>query len=466
MTGTLAGPGRQIAAALVAAVYLALPMSAAAQSFKPPQGTSPAPVRGGMHKTPTQGVQPAGYLEPDAGESIASPQPVPQPQPLVGDGEPMPQEPYDHELQMDVDYGCGRGLWVRAEYLNWWTKGFATPPLVTTSPVGTARTDAGVLGLPTTAVLYGGDNLPNEFQPGGQVRIGYWVDPCEAMGIEAAYFGLGSVGSSFSASNQQFPILARPFLNLDPANVGNDAELVAFPNLFSGSINVSSDTQLQGSELQVRRALCGDCFCRIDWVAGWRYTQLNENLRISDGRTVLSSDSGLTVGTTLGEFDQFKTQNIFNGAQIGFVTETRRCCVWVETRMTVALGNNHTQTNISGQTITTTPATAGAAQTVVTPHGLLALPTNVGSYSDDNFAVIPQLGVTLGWDITCNLRATLGYTFMYWSQVVRPGDQIDPELNLSQIAPGGLVGVARPLYPGALSDFWAQGLNVGLNYRF
>lgn len=79
---------------------------------------------------------------------------------------------------------------------------------------------------------------------------------------------------------------------------------------------------------------------------------------------------------------------------------------------------------------------------------------------------MPELGITLGYDFTCRLRATFGYTFLYWSKVARPGEQIDTELNPSQFPPGTLVGAPHPQFVFHTSDFWAQGLNFGLEYRF
>jgi hypothetical protein len=99
---------------------------------------------------------------------------------------------------------------------------------------------------------------------------------------------------------------------------------------------------------------------------------------------------------------------------------------------------------------------------VVTPEGLLARSTNIGSWEDDQFAVIPELAVQLQCQLTCRLRATFGYRFMYWSQVVRAGEQIDLDLNLD--LPDPPAERPRPLM--RTSDFWAQGLNFGLDYRF
>ena len=98
--------------------------------------------------------------------------------------------------------------------------------------------------------------------------------------------------------------------------------------------------------------------------------------------------------------------------------------------------------------------------------GLLALPTNIGQYETDSFATVPQVQVNFGYDWKPWLRGTVGYRFLYWSQVARAGEQIDTDINLSQLDPDGLVGEPRPEFEFVLSDFWAHGLNVGLECWF
>ena len=95
----------------------------------------------------------------------------------------------------------------------------------------------------------------------------------------------------------------------------------------------------------------------------------------------------------------------------------------------------------------------------------MAQQTNIGDYQRDVFAMIPELGVTIGYYLTPRLHATVGYTFLYMSNVVRPGGVIDTELNLSQLD-GALNGAPHPLFTWQSTDAWAQGVNFGLDYRF
>lgn len=72
--------------------------------------------------------------------------------------------------------------------------------------------------------------------------------------------------------------------------------------------------------------------------------------------------------------------------------------------------------------------------------------------------------------MTDHLRAYVGYSLLYWSDVVRPGDQIDRGINTTQLptlgGQGTLTGPRRPAFSFQDSDFWAQGINFGVQLRF
>ena len=55
--------------------------------------------------------------------------------------------------------------------------------------------------------------------------------------------------------------------------------------------------------------------------------------------------------------------------------------------------------------------------------------SNIGHFSQSQFAVVPEIGVKLGYQLTPNLRLQAGYNFLFWSNVVRPGQQIDTSVN-------------------------------------
>jgi hypothetical protein len=61
----------------------------------------------------------------------------------------------------------------------------------------------------------------------------------------------------------------------------------------------------------------------------------------------------------------------------------------------------------------------------------------------------------------------VGYNFLYWSNVIRPGNQVDRVINPNLLPPAnGLGGPNRPTFEFHGSDFWAQGVSFGLEFRY
>ena len=79
----------------------------------------------------------------------------------------------------------------------------------------------------------------------------------------------------------------------------------------------------------------------------------------------------------------------------------------------------------------------------------------------DRFAVSPELNLNVLWHFTPYCKAVVGYSIVYWSNVVLAGNQIDPALDLS-------AGPAPtfPRFNFQRSDFLVQGINIGLDYRW
>ena len=346
---------------------------------------------------------------------------------------------------------------VRAEYLLWWTDAMDVPTLVTTSPNGTAREQAGVLGQPNTTVLYGGNGLNGEAHSGGRFAVGGWFDPCRTLGFELGYTFLEQDGATYTASSQGNPILARPFVNADTGL--QDAGLVAYPNVAQGSLTIDAATQFHTAEALLTKPLWEGCGPRVVMLLGYRYALLEDDLRMTEA---MVSRETSTVGSTLDLFDQFTTKNTFNGPQLGLLTE-RQCGVWTIQLLTkVALGSVHSEATVDGST--TTKTTTGASAT--TAGGFYALPTNIGTYEQDKFSVLTELGLKLSCDIDCHWRASIGYSFLYWHYAARAGDQIDTMLSAGEFPPGQGSASLHPQFPFNTSAFWAQGLNFGIECRF
>ncbi|MCA9168595.1 MAG: BBP7 family outer membrane beta-barrel protein [Planctomycetales bacterium] len=357
------------------------------------------------------------------------------------------------------EYGCMQPmLWGGVEYLYWWTKGMQVPALATTSPTGTAQDSAGVLGQLGTTTLFGNETLNESGRSGMRYRLGLWLDPCQQTGLEFSYLNLSGEQTNFSASNPVTGILARPFQDVVAAS--QDARLIVFPNLVSGSLNIAAETDFQTAEVLMRRASSSCHWTTLDYYFGYRYAELEDTIGITESTISLAAP---TTDTAFDLSDRFHTQNEFHGGQIG--VRATRCSspLWsVEFLGKFALGNTRSRTSISGQTVVT--PTTGDASTQAA--GLLTQTSNIGQFEASELSTIIECGATLRRHLSDNVAFTFGYTFFLWTDVARAGDQIDTGLNVSQIPPGTLTGEARPAVTSQLDDFWAQGLRVGMELGF
>ncbi len=347
--------------------------------------------------------------------------------------------------------------WARAEYLLWWTRGTDMPALATTSANGTAQADAGVLGLPSTQVLFGESDLATASRSGGRFSLGFWLDPCCSSALDITYTRLGDESESFSGSESSFPILTRPFFNTQ--NNAEESHLVAFPDLVSGSLDITLSTEFQTLEMLFRQKLERGPVSSLEYLWGYRYAELNDGLRMSEATLLLSP---VAQGATISLFDQFDTANEFHGGEFGFVKQWQSApCVFSELVAKVALGSTQSNVEVSGETTSTVGGSSNLA-----PGGLLAQASNIGQREKQSFSAIAELGFNLRRRFTPRVVGTFGYTFMYWSEVARAGDQLDLAINTTQIPPGTLSGEARPAPRLDTTSFWAQGISVGLEAAF
>ncbi len=353
-------------------------------------------------------------------------------------------------------------VWGGAEYLLWWLKDANVPALVTTGPASSG----GIIGAPGTTVAFGGASVNLHEYSGVRFTAGFWLDECQTIGVEGSYFTLGSRSVSFVGGNDGAagsPLVARPFFNA----IGNreDSELVAFPGVLAGTVRANLDSRLDGAELNALFNLCSDCCSRLDLIAGLRYLELNEGVNVLEDLTVLPGVPGLG-GSHFLVGDGFHARSAFYASQFGARAQIRRGnwdAVWTGK---LALGGSHEEVTINGSTGLTSPGLA----TVNAPGGLLALPSNLGVYKHDTFAVAPEFGLSVGYQVTRAVRASVGYNFLYWSNVVRAGDQIDRVLSTNQIPSTQPTGAAtsgsRPAFAFHDADFWAQGLTFAVEWRY
>jgi Putative beta barrel porin-7 (BBP7) len=352
---------------------------------------------------------------------------------------------------------CSPRTTARLEYLLWFGRGQNIPALVTTSPTGTPQSEAGVLGFANTTTLFGDESIQQDLRGGVRITLHHLLDSGDTIG--GRYWGLENARTNFIRSSTGDPILALPFFNTQLP--GEDALLVAFPGVTTnGSISVRTGNQILGTDAWFRRTISSDSCFQMDWLAGYQFVRMNDSLFISNSATDITG-TVLPIGTSIFTADNFRTSSEFHGGTLGVVIENHYGAWQLDLLAKIALGNMHQIVNVSGATTVTEPGIGPATTT----GGLLAQGTNSGIRSRDRFAFIPELNCNLAYQINDEWSFTMGYSFLYFSDVAVAGGQIDRTINLSQ-NPGPLVGSARPAPLLTSTDYWAQGLSLGVDYRF
>ena len=411
--------------------------------------------------------------------------------------------------------GLGKRAYLHGEYLLWWFDGMNTPPLVTTS---TNPAHGGVLPNPglndnqTTSILYGGQPILEDPRHGFRVKLGMWMDDCNKQAIEVDYLFLGKLEETFTAGGTEGnPIISRPFFDFLPPGGGNpqeNAEEVSSADL-NGDITVYSSSEFQGAGISLRHNLCRsgcnnvgcgscvdcglgvDCGCGpigcgsgcesgcgdsrfVDVLAGFRWYQLRERLQINEDLIIDIEDTQdprfIDNGKNILVEDRFATDNDFLGGELGYIWGIERSRWSADLLTRIAIGSNRQRVSIHGDTDVflangnpdPDPNFDGDSD-----GGLLALSSNIGDYERDRFSMIPEVNLTLGYKVTQNLKLRAGYTLLYWTNVVRPGDQIDREIN-STLLPGETPSLPplRPLFTFNETNLLVQGLNIGGEYSW
>lgn len=270
-----------------------------------------------------------------------------------------------------------------------------------------------------------------------------------------------SIDETVASDPHGNPALFIPFNQVGPGFNGENAFPISFPGIATGQASLSTSSKLFGGEVNgIYNAYCCKG-CRWDLLAGFRFLQLDEEL----GFTASASAIGLPY--SIYRTDQFNTRNQFYGLQVGTKGEYCYCNWFINATAKIALGDMNQAADINGASQV---INSGGAQNF--PFGFFALPTNIGNHSRNDLAFVPEVTVNAGYTFMDHYRVFLGYNFLYLSNVLRPGDQIDRTLNLSQLSvgfaggAGTLIGPARPAVPFNDSSFWAQGVNFGLEFRW
>jgi Putative beta barrel porin-7 (BBP7) len=136
----------------------------------------------------------------------------------------------------------------------------------------------------------------------------------------------------------------------------------------------------------------------------------------------------------------------------------------VELLTKIAIGATNRTVTIDGTQVVNVPGEAP----VTNVGGLLAQSTNISRQHSQTYGVVPELGLTVGWQVTPNIRATAGYSVLWWTHVFRPGDQIDLNVNPDLIPPNTPASgsILHPVVVNQASTLWMQAARLGVEVSY
>lgn len=439
------------------------PVSAQTTGYANPVPLAPAPVA-------APGAAPVGapVVAPIGAPVAAGPVGAPIASPVPGD-------PYTPRSlapgcgpagcgQISGHDQCAPGVWVNVDYLLTWIKDAPSP--------GVLAIKTPVFGRPE---ILGNHEISNNAFNGVRLQAGTWINENRTVGYEASVYTHEHRSYSEGLSSGPTANVFRPFI--DTANRGAfgvpGGLNVAVPPILVGGVTYSVDTRLTGWDANIDFNNFDDGMWRGDILVGVRGQYLNETINIYGSGDVVNAPpqtgpladrfGGLQVGQRLGSADRFNIHNDFLGGQVGYRL-TYVSPRWIATTtFKVAGGSTQELLLVSGQSISTDAGVNNGG-------GLLANNGNFGRYYTDHFAVIPELNLNIAYRLSsyCSVRA--GYNAFYWSNVSRATQDVPKSIN-SSFSPGSSNYGADPrgfqTRPTIdTTDFWAQGINLGLEFRF
>lgn len=381
----------------------------------------------------------------------------------------------------------GQWVWFETEYLLWKIRKGPLPVLLVTTgntpvfPLGNVPmvifgpgNGGGVLGNADTIPVFGLTTFDYDAFSGIRLQGGFWCD-CEGVwSVQLGGFLTEENTERFdqaSAANGA-PLLARPFF--DPVSGLESSVLVAAPGAFDGYVRIRSHSRLSGAEANLRRSLAPETGFPMQFLTGFRYTNLDEDLSIfqqtrelDDGQATFAGQA-VSKNNLINLFDSFSASNRFYGGQVGLQGEWQVGSFVLGTVGKFALGGTVADMSVMG--VSRLDRSMANQTSDVELGGMLAQPNNIHSTERSRFSFVGEVNVSVSYLVCSCCRISVGYDFLYWSDVVRPGSMVDRQVNGDAIVVSPSYGAGgpegRPARRYDWSDFWATGVNFGLELRY
>jgi len=341
---------------------------------------------------------------------------------------------------------------VGVDALVWTFNGSRTPPLVSD----------GFLDDPATKVLLGGEDMDTNPNPGLRLTVSRALSERSSLEASALYFRSRSTSKSVSSSGQ--PDSTNIFVPVFDAFLGAESlENISAAGFFSGAASAELSNNLWGAEFNLATRMVSSGNWRIEGIAGVRYLRFHEKLFFTTDSPNLPPQPADVYHTE----DKFTATNHFFGGQLGARARGDWGSWFGGGSLKVGIGMMRQSVNVEG-TLLTNDFNNYGTPVAYAGGGYFATPTNVGEYSRNKFALVPELALSIGYRVTPRLSLAAGYSLLYMSDVARAPQQINRTVNYSPSdqPPTLPLGPQEPSFTFKSSDFWAHGFNLGAVYRF
>ena len=330
---------------------------------------------------------------------------------------------------------CDR-ITARLEAATFWPTSQTLPGLVRTAEIG----------VPGSTDLFGGSQNLDQSVQWIRGEFGYRFGFSNCNTLQFRFFDAGAQSLTFDSPRSTVTSIVRPYQDGASNPIVQDSVSIKEPGISNGSVLAHAYSDVQGGDILLKRLWFKNCDASTEWLVGYQNTRINDAIDVHSTTVPLGSTNVLELR------DQFRSVNQFNGATFGLSRMVYSPRWSLGSMFKLGLGDLQRDVTISGfQKVGSAPAST---------NGLLARSPANGFYSTNTFVFSPEVNLTLGYRLTQNLEATLGYTYLGLPKVARAGQQIDTVSDLDSPSP------TRPRFTLQESNFSLHSLNYGLQYRY
>ena len=273
---------------------------------------------------------------------------------------------------------------------------------------------------------------------------------------------------------------------------------IVVPRNVASQVYASANNFVGGGEVDLkgRDLFFGDVI--FSGLLGFRYFQFNESLGVNSiyelsqappNRFGETPDQVQDLESNFSDYqsiksvssDNIKVYNNFLGPQIGINSNYNFNRFTFDCNGKLGIGVQHQVVTINSSTTQTFKlnATNGATTTTSTliqnhSGGLLFSPYDVGRHSRNQFGLIPELNLKLGYRLFDRLKITAGYDFLMMANVLRASNQTQLIPYTTQSNFSGMAvqqqtssqSIQIPAFTFDNSNLIINGLNVGMQLDF